>query len=99
MYGAYIVSLRLLINFARRKENTLFVDFSQAYDPVPRQTLFKVLKRLGCGGAMLAALIAVYRITECPEHSGYNNYNRCTSWIAHLVSTLYLICERSHEID
>ena len=41
-----------------------FVDFSQAYDLVPRHILFKVLKRLGCGGVMLAALVAMYHVTD-----------------------------------
>ena len=63
----HIVTLRLLTDFAKRKKNTLFVtfvDFSQAYDLVLRQILFKILKRLGCGGVMLAALIAMCRITD-----------------------------------
>ena len=63
----HIVTLRLLTDFAKRKKNTLFVtfvDFSQAYDLVPRRLLFEILKRLGCGAVMLAALIAMYRITD-----------------------------------
>lgn len=34
------------------------MDFSQAYD------LFKVLQRLGCGAVMLAALVAMYSVTN-----------------------------------
>ena len=63
----HIVSLRLLCDMARRKRLKLyvtFIDFSQAYDRVPRHILFRVLQRLGCGSVMLAALIAVYTHTE-----------------------------------
>ena len=63
----HIVTLRLLTDFAKKKKNKLFVvfvDFTQAYDLVPRDMLFQVLKRLGCGTAMLAALIAIYRVTN-----------------------------------
>lgn len=41
-----------------------YVDFSQAYDRVPRQVLFCVLRRLRCGAVMLAALGAMYSVTE-----------------------------------
>ena len=41
-----------------------FVDFRRAYDCVPRQKLFSVLKRMGCGVTMLLALVAVYRCTN-----------------------------------
>lgn len=64
----HIVTLRLLIDTAKRKKYKLFVtfiDFSKAYDMVPRQKLFDVLKRLGCGMIMLASLIAMYSVTEC----------------------------------
>ena len=63
----HIVSLRLLCDIARRKKLTLyvtFVDFSQAYDMVPRRTLFKILRRMGCGSVMLCALVAMYQLTE-----------------------------------
>lgn len=35
------------------------VDFSQAYDRVPRAKLMGVLRRLGCGAVMLTALVAM----------------------------------------
>ncbi len=60
------VALRLY-DMARRRKLTLFVtfiDFSQAYDRVPRLELFYVLRRLGCGSSMLCALIAMYTVTE-----------------------------------
>ena len=41
-----------------------FVDFSKAYDLVPRHMLFLVLKRLGCGAAMLSVLVAMYSVTQ-----------------------------------
>lgn len=64
----HIVILRLLTDIARRKKFKLFVtfvDFSQAYDKVPRSTLFRILKRLGCGALMLMSIVAMYRITKC----------------------------------
>ena len=42
----------------------IFVDFSKAYDLVPRNMLFSVLKRLGCGAAMLGVIVAMYSITQ-----------------------------------
>ena len=63
----HIITLRLLADTARRKKIKLFVafiDFSKAYDLVPRHKLFEVLKQAGCGRVMLAALIAMYRVTE-----------------------------------
>ena len=59
--------LRLLCDMARRKKLKLyvtFIDFSQAYDRVPRHVLCNVLRRLGCGSVMLCALIAIYTLTE-----------------------------------
>ena len=63
----FLVTLRLLCDVARRKKFKLFitfVDFSQAYDRVPRDVMFRVLKRLGCGVTMLSALVALYKITH-----------------------------------
>ena len=63
----HIVTLRLITNIARMKKIklfVLFVDFSKAYDTVPRHKLFMVLKSLGCGAIMLAAIMAMYRTTE-----------------------------------
>ena len=64
----HIVSLRLLMSLCKRKRKKLFmvfVDFSKAYDRVPRGKMFSVLKSLGCGSIMLAAIIAMYKITSC----------------------------------
>ena len=63
----HIVSLRLLTDFAKKKKKKLFitfVDFSKAYDLVPRNMLFSVLKRLGCGVVMLGAINAMYSVTQ-----------------------------------
>ena len=63
----HIVTLRLLTDYSRRKKTKLFitfVDFSKAYDLVPRHMLFHVLKNLGCGAAMLSAIVAMYSVTQ-----------------------------------
>ncbi|MPC44065.1 LINE-1 retrotransposable element ORF2 protein [Portunus trituberculatus] len=63
----HVVTLRLLCDIAKRKKFKLFVtfvDFSQAYDKVPHDVLFEVLKRLGCGITMLLDLAAVYMCTN-----------------------------------
>ena len=63
----HVVTLRLLLDLAKRKKLPIFITFvglSQAYDRVPRNTLFCMLKRLGCGAVMLAALIAMYHATR-----------------------------------
>ncbi len=63
----HIATLRLFTDSARRKQCRLFVpfiDFSKAYDVMLRHTLFRTLKRLGCGMVMLAAIIAMYHVTE-----------------------------------
>ena len=63
----HIVTLRLLADYAKRKKAKLFitfVDFSKAYDLVPRHMLFSVLKRLGCGAVMLSTIIAMYSVTQ-----------------------------------
>ena len=62
----HIVTLRLLFNLFIRKRMKLFVvfvDFSKAYDLVPRNRLFDILIDLGCGVTMLSALIAMYSNT------------------------------------
>ena len=41
-----------------------FIDFSKAYDRVPRDKLFRVLQCLRCGSAMSCALVAMYSVTE-----------------------------------
>ena len=41
----------------------IFVDFSKAYDNVPRKTLFKILKSVGFGQRLLSTLMAIYKST------------------------------------
>ena len=56
-----ILALRLITDYARRKKKLLyvtFVDFSSAYDLIPRQLMLNVLRELGCGAAFLAAIAA-----------------------------------------
>lgn len=63
----HIVTLRLLIESAmckKRKLYIMFVDFSKAYDRVPRDRLIKKLKQLGCGAIMLTAIAACYNSTK-----------------------------------
>ena len=58
-----ILTLRLLFDYARSKGVPLFVmfvDFSKAYDNVPRAALVRMLKRLGCGSVMLMAITGLY---------------------------------------
>ena len=62
-----IMSLRLLIDYASFKKEklyVLFVDFSKAYDRVPRYKLMECLKNRGCGKIMLMAICAMYRCTK-----------------------------------
>ena len=62
----HILALRLLIDYAKKEKKKLFivfVDFSKAYDKVPRKVLFEILKKLGCGQRFLRALMAIYKYT------------------------------------
>ncbi len=62
-----IVTLRLLIDYAlckKEKMFIMFIDFSKAYDKVPRTKLLMVLKKLGCGALMLGAIAATYISTQ-----------------------------------
>ena len=50
-----------------RKKKKLFlvyVDYSKAYDIVPRRALMEVLRKLGCGAMMLTALISMYQVSK-----------------------------------
>ena len=63
----HILSLRLIIKVCRKKKWKLFVtyvDFSKAYDRVPRNKLLHTMKRLGCGFMMLFAIAAMYKVTK-----------------------------------
>ena len=61
------IALRLITDYARRKKIKLyvtFVDYSAAYDNVPRKILFTKMRDLGCGKVMLACLVSMYCITR-----------------------------------
>jgi len=63
----HIVSLRLLMGYAKHTRSKLFVlyvDFSKAYDRVPREGLITALKALGCGALMLATIAMIYSNTQ-----------------------------------
>ena len=62
-----ITALRLLCDYVKYKKTKLyvvFVDFSKAYDRVPRRTLIECLKNLGCGRIMTKAIRAMYTCTK-----------------------------------
>uniref|UniRef100_A0A0P4W3J4 Reverse transcriptase domain-containing protein n=1 Tax=Scylla olivacea TaxID=85551 RepID=A0A0P4W3J4_SCYOL len=66
-YLEHVVTLRLLTDTALRKKIELyvaFIDFSKAYDLVPRHKMFEVLRQVVCGRMMLAALKGMYRVRE-----------------------------------
>lgn len=62
-----ILSLRMLCDYAvhrKKKLYVLFIDFSKAYDRVPRDKLIQRLKDLGCGHVMLQVIKAMYTCTK-----------------------------------
>ena len=65
-YIEQIMSWRLLVDLAKSKKEKLyilFIDFSKAYDKVPRHKLIEHLKSLRCGSVMLHALKNMYKNT------------------------------------
>ena len=63
----HYVALRLIIDLCMKLKMPLyiaFIDFSKAYDRVPRTYLLNLLKKLGCGKVMLAALASMYMVTK-----------------------------------
>ena len=62
-----ITTLRLAIDTARHRKEKLFiayVDYSKAYDNIPRSKLLSILKQLGCGYRMLRAIAKTYCSTK-----------------------------------
>lgn len=87
------MSLRLC-DMAQRKKLTLYVmlvNFSEAYDMVPRRTLFEILRRLICGSVMLCALVAMFQLIkyDC-DYSG-NRYAGCTAGVTDIMFIVYHI--------
>ena len=63
----HIITLRLLMDYAKWRKTPLFViyvDFSKAYDRVPRNLLIKILNRLGCGATMTRTIAKIYSSTK-----------------------------------
>ena len=63
----HIVSLRLIIDTCLRKKWPLYivyVDFTKAYDKIPRRSILQVLKDMGCGAVMLKALASFYKVSK-----------------------------------
>ena len=62
-----ISTLKLAIDIAKSRKEKLFityVDFSKAYDKIPRDLLMKILKENGCGRKMLQAIAKIYTSTK-----------------------------------
>ena len=73
-----ILILRLWVDYCKRKRLKLFIafiDFSKAYDRVPRGKLFSVLKSVGCGVVMLCALMSMYSSTTSTWTNEYYRHN------------------------
>ncbi len=90
----HIVTLRLLIDIAKKKKNKLyvtFVDFSSAYDRVSRPLMLRLLKRLECGTVMLSGVAAMYQ--ECCGHCGVFSCRRCQTRLTHKLFVIYTVCQ------
>ena len=62
-----IMTLRLLIDYARKTRKKLFIlfiDFEKAYDKVRRDKLLEELRSAGCGSVMMKILEAIYKNTK-----------------------------------
>ena len=62
-----ISTLRLAIDIAKHRKEKLFIvyiDYTKAYDKIPRGKLLRILKQIGCGHKMLRALAKTYSLTE-----------------------------------
>ncbi|ELT95970.1 hypothetical protein CAPTEDRAFT_186693 [Capitella teleta] len=63
----HLMTLRLWIDYAKHKKKKLylvFVDFSKAYDRVPRQLLLQRLLARGCETTMVRTLAVIYKTTK-----------------------------------
>jgi hypothetical protein len=68
----------MVIGYCKEKKKELYimyVDFSKAYDKVPRYKLLEELKTLGCGSVMLRAIKALYSSTKFILSDAIINFN------------------------
>ena len=68
----HLLTLRLLFDYAhskRKKLYVIFVDFSKAYDRVPRGLMLDKMRELGCGAMMIQAIASTYQCTQMILHS------------------------------
>jgi hypothetical protein len=73
-----ILTLRLIIDYCMKKKcklYLLFIDFSKAYDKVPRWKLINEMRQMGCGGIMLQTIIALYTCTIFVLKSAVISFN------------------------
>ena len=54
----------MIMQHIRKENSVLFVDFSKAYDRVPRGKLVESLKHSGCGKMMIKAIKTMYTCTK-----------------------------------
>ena len=90
----HILALRMLVDYVKQsKQNIfiLFVDFSKAYDRVPRKMLFKIFKKLGCGKRFLQAVMKIYMKTMNILNSEYVRSTISVKQGGPLSSFLFLI--------
>ncbi|ELU10915.1 hypothetical protein CAPTEDRAFT_59837, partial [Capitella teleta] len=63
----HLLSLRLLIDDVKAKRLKLYiiyVDFSEAYDRVPRDLMIQRMKEQGCGSRMLKTIATIFTNTK-----------------------------------
>jgi hypothetical protein len=63
----HLVTLRLIIDLARHKRKKLYViyvDFSKAYDRIPRDLMVRKLLEHGCGSQMTRIIASMYSSTK-----------------------------------
>ena len=82
-------------DYARKKKKKLlvtFVDFSQAYDKVPRDIMLRVLRRSDAGDHSGH----VRSDGECAGHRRVCHHNGSASGVPNILPFIYYICKRSH---
>jgi hypothetical protein len=63
----HLFTLRALVDRAHAGKHAFaaFVDFSKAFDTIPRDLLWRRMQEIGLHGEMLSALQAMYRDVRC----------------------------------